>query len=141
MGIFLGASLLSMVELMEFLILSLRPRNKLETGDVSSTENGTVTNPSDRNKPVAVIQEQKKMIDVKTGDQEPKETKEPETGLIHLYLCSHGHLTSPRAPDVKHILVRYFAPGLLYTYSDTDDRRKYLYHERLYSYACDSHIR
>lgn len=67
MGIFLGASLLSMVELMEFLILSLRPRNKLKTGDVSSTGNGTVTNPSDRNKPVAVIQEQKKMIDVKTG--------------------------------------------------------------------------
>lgn len=67
MGIFLGASLLSMVELMEFLILSLRPRNKLETGDVSFTENGTVTNPSDRNKPVAVIKEQKKMIDVKTG--------------------------------------------------------------------------
>lgn len=67
MGIFLGASLLSMVELMEFLILSPRPRNKLKTGDVSSTGNGTVTNPSDRNKPVAVIKEQKKMIDVKTG--------------------------------------------------------------------------
>lgn len=67
MGIFLGASLLSVVELMEFLILSLRPRNKLKTGDVSDAENGTVTHPGDRTKHVAVIKEQKKMIGVKTG--------------------------------------------------------------------------
>lgn len=63
MGIFLGASLLSVVELMEFLVLALMPRSKLKTGDVSDAENGTVTAPVDR----AVIKERKRMINVKTN--------------------------------------------------------------------------
>lgn len=63
MGIFLGASLLSVVELMEFLVLTLMPRSRLKTGDVSDAENGTVTAPVDR----AVIKERKRMINVKTN--------------------------------------------------------------------------
>lgn len=65
MGIFLGASLLSVVELMEFLVLALMPRSRLKTGDVSDAENGTVTAPGDR--AVAVIKERKRMINVKTN--------------------------------------------------------------------------
>lgn len=43
MGIFLGASLLSLVELLEFFILLLRPRNKLKTVEVPALENGAMS--------------------------------------------------------------------------------------------------
>lgn len=87
MGIFLGASLLSVVELMEFLVLTLMPRSKLKTGDVSDAENGTVTAPGDR--AVAVIKERRRMINVKTNIRNLKKKKEPETVLIFL----QRHLT------------------------------------------------
>lgn len=45
MGIFLGASLLSLVELVEFFVLCLSPRNKLVTNEISVAENGMATHP------------------------------------------------------------------------------------------------
>ncbi|XP_056009450.1 acid-sensing ion channel 1B-like [Ostrea edulis] len=43
MGIFLGASLLSLVELLEFFILLLRPRNKLKTAEAPAVEKDTTS--------------------------------------------------------------------------------------------------
>lgn len=45
MGIFLGASLLSLVELVEFFVLCLSPRNKLVSNEISVAENGMATHP------------------------------------------------------------------------------------------------
>jgi hypothetical protein len=42
MGIFLGASLLSLVELMEFFLLLLKPGNKLKTEEAPVVENGAI---------------------------------------------------------------------------------------------------
>jgi hypothetical protein len=42
MGIFLGASLLSLVELLEFFLLLLQPRNKLKTVEEPPVQKGTM---------------------------------------------------------------------------------------------------
>lgn len=63
MGIFLGVSLLLVVELMEFLVFVLMLWSKFKIGDVFDVENGIVIVLGDC--VVVVIKEWKRMINVK----------------------------------------------------------------------------